>query len=184
MGQVRYRQWNSLLLYVYLKRVAQKITSSVASISAFPQIPRILLSQVFFPLHLTCSLAFSPEATYPARFPVVCLLVTQKGGNIPVVYLQNLGTVRCQPAWWCRVRFMPPFLPIPLLGCLPEVLPPSYWKSSRRLQCEQLRSNNTPVLWQRSSHPGSQLTCKRRGPKVTMRNLLESPIWKIFYFFF
>lgn len=46
-------------------------------------------------------------------------------------------------------------------------------------QCEQLRSNNTPVACQQSSHLGSQLACKRRGPKVTMKNALESPVWKI-----
>lgn len=91
MGQVRYWQWNSLLLYVYLKRVAQKITSSVASVSAFPQIPRILLSQVFFPVtfdvfacilcwsHISSSFSCGVFTSDTERWEYPCCIPTEPG---------------------------------------------------------------------------------------------------------
>lgn len=153
--------------------MAQKIPSSVASASSFPQISRTVLLQVFLPVtfdtficilwwsHTSSSFSCSVFSSATDRWEYGCCVPTELGNCMMLASVAMQG-VSCCLSWAVSLRS---FLPL-----IEKAAGGSVWA---------LRSNNTPVVCQQSSHPGSQLSCKRQGPKVTMKNALESPIWKI-----
>lgn len=154
--------------------MAQKITSSVASASSFPHIPRTVPLQVFLPVtfdmficilwwsHTSSSFSCGVFTSDTDRWEYGCCVPTELGNCM------MLASVAMQGVFHAAFPGLSPWGPSSLL-----------LKKQLVAQCEQLRSNNTPVACQQSSHLGSQLACKRRGPKVTMKNALESPVWKI-----
>lgn len=181
MGQGRNWQWHSLLLYVYLKRAAQNINSSVAFVSAFPQIPRTLPLQVFFAVTFdvfACILCWSHTS---GSLSCGVVLVTDRW-EYPWCVPPELGNCTMPACVAMQGAFHVTFPTHSFPGLSPWGPSSLLLKKQLVAQCEQLRSN------QHSSHltaivtPAKSAHMKKWGPKVTMSNVLESPVWKIFFF--